>query len=70
MYLLVRLRRHQFVQRQMTNSGFFFRQGDNAANDGYGFGYAMNGTEYLTVEANTAAGNDPSLCAGYQQTQT
>lgn len=45
------------------NSGFFFRQGDNAGTDGYGFGYAMNGTEYLTVEANTAAGSDdPSLC--------
>ncbi len=46
-----------------ANSGFFFRQGDNAGTDGYGFGYAMNGTEYLTVEANTAAGSDdPSLC--------
>tara|TARA_R100001163_G_C5039606_1_gene178042 strand:+ start:207 stop:1184 length:978 start_codon:yes stop_codon:yes gene_type:complete len=46
-----------------ANSGFFFRQGDNAANDGYGFGYAMNGTEYLTVEANTAAGSDdPTFC--------
>ena len=46
-----------------ANSGFFFRQGDNAGTDGYGFGYAMAGTEYLTVEANTAAGSDdPSLC--------
>jgi|TARA_R100000479_G_scaffold168681_1_gene109853 hypothetical protein len=46
-----------------ANSGFFFRQGDNAGTDGYGFGYAMNGIEYLTVEANTAAGSDdPSLC--------
>ena len=45
-----------------ANSGFFFRQGDNAANDGYGFGYAMNGTEYLTVQANTSDASTPDLC--------
>jgi len=45
-----------------TNSGFFFRQGDNAANDGYGFGYAMNGIEYLTLQANTTDQSTPDLC--------
>tara|TARA_R100001163_G_scaffold50289_1_gene37827 strand:+ start:5589 stop:6551 length:963 start_codon:yes stop_codon:yes gene_type:complete len=44
------------------NSGFFFRQGDSAVNDGYGFGYAMNGTEYLTVQANTTDQSTPDLC--------
>ena len=45
-----------------ANSGFFFSQGTNAANDGYGFGYAMAGTEYLTVQANTADASTPDLC--------
>nr|BAR36820.1 hypothetical protein [uncultured Mediterranean phage uvMED] len=45
-----------------ANSGFFFRQGTNAANDGYGFGYAMAGTEYLTVQANTTDQSTPDLC--------
>lgn len=45
-----------------ANSGFFFRQGDNAGTDGYGFGYAMAGTEYLTVQANTTDQSTPDLC--------
>ena len=45
-----------------ANSGFFFRQGTNAVNDGYGFGYAMNGTEYLTLQANTTDQSTPDLC--------
>lgn len=45
-----------------ANSGFFFRQGDSAATDGYGFGYSMAGTEYLTVQANTADASTPDLC--------
>ena len=45
-----------------ANSGFFFRQGDNAGTDGYGFGYSMAGTEYLTVQANTADASTPDLC--------
>ena len=45
-----------------ANSGFFFRQGTSAANDGYGFGYAMAGTEYLTVQANTSDASTPDLC--------
>jgi hypothetical protein len=44
-----------------ANSGFFFRQGDNAGTDGYGFGYAMAGTEYLTVQANTSDASTPDL---------
>ena len=45
-----------------ANSGFFFRQGDSAATDGYGFGYSMAGTEYLTVQANTSDASTPDLC--------
>ena len=45
-----------------ANSGFFFRQGDNAGTDGYGFGYSMAGTEYLTVQANTTDQSTPDLC--------
>ena len=45
-----------------ANSGFFFRQGDSAATDGYGFGYSMAGTEYLTVQANTTDQSTPDLC--------
>ena len=44
-----------------ANSGFFFRQGDNAGTDGYGFGYSMAGTEYLTVQANTSDASTPDL---------
>ena len=44
------------------DSGFFFRQGDSAANDGYGFGYSMAGTEYLTLQANTSDASTPALC--------
>lgn len=44
------------------NSGFFFRQGTSAANDGYGFGYAMAGIEYLTLQANTTDQSTPDLC--------
>ena len=44
------------------NSGFFFRQGTSAANDGYGFGYSMAGTEYLTLQANTADASTPDFC--------
>lgn len=45
-----------------ANSGFFFRQGTSAATDGYGFGYAMAGTEYLTLQANTTDQSTPDLC--------
>ena len=45
-----------------ANSGFFFRQGDSAGTDGYGFGYSMAGTEYLTVQANTSDASTPDLC--------
>jgi len=45
-----------------VNSGFFFRQGTSAANDGYGFGYAMAGQEYLTLQANTTDQSTPDLC--------
>ena len=45
-----------------TNSGFFFRQGTNAGTDGYGFGYAMGGQEYLTLQANTTDQSTPDLC--------
>ena len=45
-----------------TNSGFFFRQGTSAGTDGYGFGYAMGGQEYLTLQANTTDQSTPDLC--------
>ena len=45
-----------------ANSGFFFRQGTSAGTDGYGFGYAMAGTEYLTLQANTTDQSTPDLC--------